>query len=756
MYDLHKLGWHSFQHLCLTITREILGQTVESFLDSHDGGRDGAFTGTWSPMGSEDMDGPFVIQCKFTNRPGYVLKPSDISDELVKAGKLVERGLCKSYVLMTNAGLTGTTAEELRALLAGVGVEHVATFGSTWITDQIRENNRLRMRVPRLYGLGDLSQILDERVYAQSRTILESMREDLSKVVVTDAYKRAADAIDEHGFVLLVGEPAAGKTTIASLLAMAALDYWDAPMLKVDDPSRVVDHWNPDEPSQFFWLDDAFGVTQYEAPRVRRWNHILPQLHAMLRNGAKIVMTSRDYIYSRARKDLKESAFPLLNESRVVIDVRDLSDDDKAQMLYNHIKLGTQPQSFRAKIKPYLKNVAGHERFIPETARRLGDPFFTGELLLNHEDIEEFVEKREQLLHEVLQNLDVDSMAALALIYMRNGQLDSPIELQPSETLALERLGSTVGRCRIALEALQGSLVMQSRNSDDVSWQFRHPTIGDACASILAQSPELIDILIRGTEPKQLVRLVTCGDVGFENATVVPQARFSLMVTKLEELPKSSASPVDTWLGWDLVGFLTYRCSKDFLSFYLKHDPGIMEKISSPGLFLSTHEGDVGLVNRLHELNLLPEKHRKSFVDTVSDHAIRGDDPVALTNDAIRTMFTGNEFEELVRRLRVELVPQLAEVRMDWELNWPSDWPPGDYMQPFVELLDAMKVQFADDQGAIEAIEHEIWQLEEWIEENPPEGYEVEERPLQLEKADLPENPQTKRSIFDDIDVAEC
>ena len=151
----------------------------------------------WSAKGSEDMDGPFVIQCKFMNRPGYVLKPSDISDELVKAGKLVERGLCKSYVLMTNAGLKGTTAEELRALLAGVGVEHVATFGSTWITDQIRENNRLRMLVPRLYGLGDLSQILDERVYAQSRTILESMREDLSKVVVTDAYKRAADAIDE-------------------------------------------------------------------------------------------------------------------------------------------------------------------------------------------------------------------------------------------------------------------------------------------------------------------------------------------------------------------------------------------------------------------------------------------------------------------------------------------------------------------------------------------------------------------------------
>ena len=42
MYDLHNLGWHSFQQLCLTIARDILGQSVESFLDANDGGRDGA------------------------------------------------------------------------------------------------------------------------------------------------------------------------------------------------------------------------------------------------------------------------------------------------------------------------------------------------------------------------------------------------------------------------------------------------------------------------------------------------------------------------------------------------------------------------------------------------------------------------------------------------------------------------------------------------------------------------------------------
>ena len=284
----------------------------------------------------------------------------------------------------------------------------------------------------------------------RARSILESMRDDLAKVVVTDAYRRSADAIDKHSFVLLIGEPASGKTTIASLLSMAALDQWNASILKLDDPSDVATHWNPDEPSQFFWLDDAFGVTQYEESLVRRWNHVLPQIQPMLRSGAKIVMTSRDYIYNRARKYLKESAFPLLEESQVVIDVHDLSNEEKEQILYNHIRLGNQARSFRTEIKPYLHDVASHSRFIPEIARRLGNRFFTKDLLVEASSISHFVEKREQLLQEVVHGLDTDSSAALALIYMRSGRLESPIQLRPSEAMALERPGRHHRRMRLS------------------------------------------------------------------------------------------------------------------------------------------------------------------------------------------------------------------------------------------------------------------------------------------------------------------
>ena len=106
------------------------------------------------------------------------------------------------------------------------GVKELRIFGTTWLEDQIRESKRLRMMVPRVYGLEDLSQILDECAYAQATAVLVSMREDLAKVVLTESYKKAAKALDAHHFVLLVGEPASGKTTIASLLAMSSADQW--------------------------------------------------------------------------------------------------------------------------------------------------------------------------------------------------------------------------------------------------------------------------------------------------------------------------------------------------------------------------------------------------------------------------------------------------------------------------------------------------------------------------------------------------
>jgi hypothetical protein len=757
MYDLYSLGWHSFQQLCLTITREILGQTVESFLDSSDAGRDGAFSGVWKPVRGEVLTGRFVVQCKFTSKHDKNLSLTDLAEEEEKVRRLVQEGRCDSYILMTNAGLSGSVSEDVEKLFKGVGVNHVLPFGSTWICDQIRESKRLRMLVPRVYGLGDLSQILDERAYSQAKALLASLREDLSKVVITSAYRKAAEALDKHSFVLLIGEPAAGKTTIASMLSMAALDQWGASTLKLNDSAKVLERWNPDEPSQFFWIDDAFGVLQYESDLVHGWNHALTMIKTMLRKGAKIVLTSRDYIYKRARNDLKEGAFPLLRESQVVIDVRDLTPEEKQQILYNHIKLGKQDREFRTDIKPYLPSIASQGQFVPETARRLADPLFTAELSLDRYHLHEFVEKQEQFLQEVLQGLDEDSKAALALIYMRNDNLESPIDLRESESQAIGRLGSSLGGCITALESLNGSLVQHIQTEEFSGWRFKHPTVGDAYAALLLQNPELLGIYLQGSPINQFTWQVTCGQVGLERAVALPKALFPLVLKRLDEFSSQTNTHKSPLLAhWysqsRLDSFLATRCSKDFLAQYIEAHPDILPRTSDPGLMLNSVT-EVDLAVRLNELGLLPEEHRKKFVNTVTAYALNGEDLYALESHQIQSVFTSVELADFRERVRNELVPKLSDVRQEWESNYSSDGSPDEHIEPLLSSFSALKEEFADDPAILTQIEREIRFAQSWISDHTPDdsGKKRPERTFgEVDAQDQP--PILHRGIFDDVD----
>ncbi len=97
-YELHSLGWKEFQKLCITVVGEVWGQVVQSYFDSCDGGRDGAFHGTWKSQSGEVFQGTFTVQCKFTSKADKVLATSDLSDEIAKVKRLASRGLADNSI----------------------------------------------------------------------------------------------------------------------------------------------------------------------------------------------------------------------------------------------------------------------------------------------------------------------------------------------------------------------------------------------------------------------------------------------------------------------------------------------------------------------------------------------------------------------------------------------------------------------------------------------------------------------------------
>lgn len=747
-FELHSLGWKAFQNLCVTIISDIWGQEVQAFSASHDGGRDGAFYGSWNPKDGISFEGSFTMQCKFTAEAGTNLHFSKLKDEHCKAYRLASRGLAENYFLFTNERVTGITEETIREKFEAIpGIKHFRAYGCERITQIIRESPRLRILVPRVYGLGDLSQILDERVYAQAKEILSVLKDDLAKFVITDAYRKSANALIEHNFVLLLGGPASGKSTIAAALSLGALDKWGCSIIKIRDPNEFVKHSNPYEQKQFFWLDDCFGITQLDGPKVSLWNGVFPHLQAAIRRGARVLFTSRDYIYRSALQYLKVHSFPLINESQVVINIEKITIEEREQILYNHIRLGTQQKAFKSRIKKFLPEIASHQHFNPEIARRLGNPMFTKQLNLCKKDLDDFVARPLEFLCEIIRTLDAESRSAIALIFMRAGTLSSPFDMTDDEQRAISRLGGSIGGITDALNALKGSLIIQTFQNNGYVWRFKHPTISEAYAKIVAENTDLMDIYLTGTPIDKLFTEVSCGDVGIQGVKViVPASRFKEIIKQIAALDILNRD-----IKRQLHLFLVYRCNREFLSQYVKSCPEFITTLSV-GFFLNA-VSDVEVIVRLHEFGLLPEDKRLEVVSSIRYLAISMPD-AGFLQKGIRDILTSNELSDILQEVRISLLPNLnyhIDCRRE---DYSSDEDPEEYFHELKCTLKDYRNELLDFNDALTQIDTALDRIdgviEELLDEQPKEYEEDYDAEYLLESLS---NEDTSHSIFDDVDV---
>ena len=398
--------------------------------------------------------------------------------------------------------------------------------------------------------------------------------------------------------------------------------------------------------------------------------------------------------------------------------------------------------------------MAAHPRFVPETARRLADPVFTGGLEISRYRLNDFVENQRQLLREVITGLDEHSTAALALIYMRNDSLESPVVLQESEREAVERLGSSLGPCVSALKAMNGSLAQYVQTEATSFWRFKHPTIGDAYASILLDNPEMLGIYVQGSRVDKLVDQITCGDVGLENSVALPALLFPQVLKRLNDFLSTEfkASHLSSWrAGAKVDRFFASRCSKRFLSLYIEEHPEVLDRVSRPGLYLSA-VSEVDLAVRLHEFDLLPEDCRARFVAALIAYAVEGEDLYALESSRVQRLFTETELRSLRTLIRTPLLPKLSEVRGARLTDSPHG-SPEERMQPFLDSLDVLKREFADDQRILSMLNRETERAVQWISEHEDDSGEEDARPRSFGEVDSKgQMPVNIRDIFEDVD----
>lgn len=116
------------------------------------------------------------------------------------------------------------------------------------------------------------------------------------------------------------------------------------------------------------------------------------------------------------------------------------------------------------------------------------------------------------LLREVLGQIAPETRAALACLYLAGEELRAPIEFTDPLRDAITRLGATEASVLQAFGACDGTFLQLSQTpGGDPVWRFRHPTIREGFAAVVAQDPNMVTVFLDGLSDEELVRQVECG-----------------------------------------------------------------------------------------------------------------------------------------------------------------------------------------------------------------------------------------------------
>jgi energy-coupling factor transporter ATP-binding protein EcfA2 len=332
-FALHTVGWQAFQDLATTIVEVGFGRQVHRVAPVKDQGRDGFFYGVPDETVTPSDKRETTIQAKHFATPTKTLTVGDLARELEPVRELAKTGRAHGYILVTNASVTEANRIKIAAALTEVGVDRAYVLGRQWVTSKILEHPKVRALAPRVYGLGDLSWIQSDVARKQALAILDTMGEGLRRYVPTNAHRAAVDALAKHRFVLLLGDPAVGKSSIAAALSVAATDEQQCDVIFVRNPGEFLKNWDPEIENRLFWVDDAFGTTKLESALMDPWNKILSSMQAAIKRGNRFILTSRSHIWKQANRDLKQGAFPPLSHGHVVVDVEALTDAERKRIV---------------------------------------------------------------------------------------------------------------------------------------------------------------------------------------------------------------------------------------------------------------------------------------------------------------------------------------------------------------------------------------------------------------------------------------
>lgn len=288
-------------------------------------GRDGGVD-----LRRDGENGPWVIQAKHYVRSTAAHLEAVARKEAVRLAQMRP----SRYWLVTSRSVSHETKTRLSEMLGGATV-----LGVEDLEQMLDAHPEVERRHPKLFlASGAAFRALTQPgTHHRSRRLLADIAEQLPLWVQTKSFFEASKLLEFERVCVIAGPPGIGKTTLAHMLVVDAVDRSFEPIEISADVSEGWDALDGDVP-QIFFYDDFLGQTSLN-DLTKNEDRRIAQFIRAIRASEKglFVLSTREHILQRAlsRSDtLRRSA---AMHDRFVLELESYDLLDKAKMMHNHI-----------------------------------------------------------------------------------------------------------------------------------------------------------------------------------------------------------------------------------------------------------------------------------------------------------------------------------------------------------------------------------------------------------------------------------
>lgn len=474
-YDLTNLNDYEFELLIRDILEKKLGIELRTYAKGKDDGIDiqGYYT-----------ENNIIVQVKHYCRSTYSSLLHSLKKELEKINKLKH----EKYYIVTSLALTPNNIKKIYNMFSSYMSDTSHIIDLSEINKLLEENTDIVERHYKLWlSSSSILQIINnQNILIDCEYLIDDIKKEKHLYVQTSFYKKSIDILDKNHVIIITGDPGVGKTTLSKMLVLFYLEknynvrYSSDSSIK-DIKKSIFKGKN----KEVILIDDFLGQHYLELKE-----NYAKELKTLISHSKscnkKLILNTRITIMNEAKNSFIEFNKIIKDNDTVLIDLNEISNYEKALILYNHMYFSDIPKS-------YFNNIKKNKNYYRIINHNNYNPRIIEYITSNYKDVES-----NKYLHFIINNLNnpakiwenefvkrienVDRIMMYTIYSLTNNYIDLNIlkESFNKRLFELKNIDTTINNFDSTLNRLSNSLVkinIDMNNNKNIS--VLNPSIND-------------------------------------------------------------------------------------------------------------------------------------------------------------------------------------------------------------------------------------------------------------------------------------